>query len=246
MSGMWVTKNVVLHECIGMGGMGSVWRAEHMPLGIEVAVKFIAPELLDDETVYERFRREARAAARVHSPHVVKVFDHGTTDEGGAIAEEYRKGRRLYIGTVNLDAGRPVIWNIGEIAGSDYPGKIDLIHDVLQASAAYREAWLRDGDDEALAAARALLQRHVDDYAERGEREAPVHVLEELLRWERLEQLCLMEEEAPAPPPEMVGAPTAIPIHYNTWPPIEQDVSDFAPQGVDVKVLEPGDSWSVD
>ncbi len=45
---------------------------------------------------------------------------------------------------------------------------------------------------------------------------------------------------------ELVGAPIAVPMHYNTWPPIEQDVNDFQPNGVEVKVLEPGDSWSLD
>jgi hypothetical protein len=52
-----------------------------------------------------------------------------------AIAREHRKGRRLYIATVNLDAGRVVIWNIGAIAVSDYPQKITLIHEVILASA---------------------------------------------------------------------------------------------------------------
>jgi len=53
-----------------------------------------------------------------------------------AIAREHRRGRRLFVGTVNLDAGRSVIWNIGEIADSDYPGKLELIHEVMRASAA--------------------------------------------------------------------------------------------------------------
>ncbi|WP_198262898.1 patatin-like phospholipase family protein [sulfur-oxidizing endosymbiont of Gigantopelta aegis] len=53
-----------------------------------------------------------------------------------AIAKEHLRGRRLFVGTVNLDASRSVIWNIGAIASSDYPGKVDLIHEVLRASAA--------------------------------------------------------------------------------------------------------------
>ena len=52
-----------------------------------------------------------------------------------AIAEEYRKGRQLDIGTTNLDAGRPVIWNIGRIAASGHPKALDLIRDLLLASA---------------------------------------------------------------------------------------------------------------
>ncbi len=59
-----------------------------------------------------------------------------TADLVEAIGKEHKRGRRLFIGTVNLDAGRSVIWNIGAIAVSDYPEKLRLIHDILQASAA--------------------------------------------------------------------------------------------------------------
>lgn len=52
------------------------------------------------------------------------------------IATEHNKGRRLFIGTTNLDAERPVIWNIGAIAASGQPDAIQLIRDVLLASAA--------------------------------------------------------------------------------------------------------------
>jgi predicted patatin/cPLA2 family phospholipase len=64
---------------------------------------------------------------------IAKYIDAEMID---AIAREHKRGRRLFIGTVNLDAGRSVIWNIGEIAASDYPQKITLIHDLLRASAA--------------------------------------------------------------------------------------------------------------
>lgn len=53
-----------------------------------------------------------------------------------AIGEEHKKGRRLFIGTVNLDAARSVIWNIGAIASSDYPEKNLLIREIMRASAA--------------------------------------------------------------------------------------------------------------
>ena len=51
------------------------------------------------------------------------------------IAVAHRGGRRLFIGTVNLDAGRSVIWSIGAIAASDHPDKVQIIHDVMRASA---------------------------------------------------------------------------------------------------------------
>lgn len=53
-----------------------------------------------------------------------------------AIGEEYDKGRLLLIATTNLDAQRPVVWNIGEIAKSDHPKALELFHSVLIASAA--------------------------------------------------------------------------------------------------------------
>jgi predicted patatin/cPLA2 family phospholipase len=52
-----------------------------------------------------------------------------------AIAAEYKKGRRLWIGTTNLDAKRPVIWNLGLIAASSRPDALALIHEVILASA---------------------------------------------------------------------------------------------------------------
>ena len=52
------------------------------------------------------------------------------------IALEHKKGRRLWIGTTNLDAGRPVIWDIGKIAISNSPNALNLFHNILLASSA--------------------------------------------------------------------------------------------------------------
>ena len=51
------------------------------------------------------------------------------------IAAEYRKGRMLLIGTTNLDAQRPVVWNMGEIAASGHPRALELFREVILASA---------------------------------------------------------------------------------------------------------------
>lgn len=53
-----------------------------------------------------------------------------------AVAREYRKGRWLLVGTTNLDAQRPVIWNMGGIADSGHPRALELFRKVLLASAA--------------------------------------------------------------------------------------------------------------
>lgn len=64
---------------------------------------------------------------------IAKYFTGELVD---AIGREHKRGRRLFVGTVNLDAGRSVIWNIGAIAESDSPEKLQLIRDVLRASSA--------------------------------------------------------------------------------------------------------------
>ncbi len=57
------------------------------------------------------------------------------------IADEYAKGRLLLVGTTNLDALRPVIWDIGAIASSDHPEAPDLVRKILVASAAIPAAF---------------------------------------------------------------------------------------------------------
>ena len=74
-------------------------------------------------------------AAADSAPLRAVIAEHVDEAVMKAIAEEYRKGRHLLIGTTNLDATRPVAWNIGEIAASGAPGALDLIHDVMLASA---------------------------------------------------------------------------------------------------------------
>ena len=63
---------------------------------------------------------------------ISKYVDEAFVDE---IAREHKRGRRLYIGTTNLEAQRPVIWDMGEIAASVVPNRVDLFRKVLLASA---------------------------------------------------------------------------------------------------------------
>lgn len=63
---------------------------------------------------------------------IAKYIDERVVSE---IAAEYRKGRLLLILTTNLDAQRPVIWNMGEIAASGHPKALALFRSVLLASA---------------------------------------------------------------------------------------------------------------
>ena len=63
---------------------------------------------------------------------LIEIFDQQMLD---AIAAEHARGRRLFVGTTNLDAGRQVIWNIGAIAASKHPRAAELVVEVLLASA---------------------------------------------------------------------------------------------------------------
>ncbi|MBI4701237.1 MAG: serine/threonine protein kinase, partial [Deltaproteobacteria bacterium] len=81
--GTMVTPKVRLARPLGAGGMGSVWVADHLALEVEVAVKLISAEALQrDPGLAERFKREAAVAAKIKSPHVVQMHDHGLTDDG--------------------------------------------------------------------------------------------------------------------------------------------------------------------
>ncbi len=79
---MQVTPSVRLERPLGSGGMASVWVAMHSGLDAEVAVKFLRGPHADDEKMRSRFAREAMAASRVKSAHVVKVHDAGVTEGG--------------------------------------------------------------------------------------------------------------------------------------------------------------------
>lgn len=69
-------------ELLGEGGMGAVYRGEHVTLHKRVAVKFLHPELSRQTEVVSRFQREAQAAAILDHPNVVAAHDFGRDDDG--------------------------------------------------------------------------------------------------------------------------------------------------------------------
>jgi eukaryotic-like serine/threonine-protein kinase len=81
---------------IGSGGMGTVWRGQHLGLDTRVAIKFIRPQFAERPDARRRFEIEARAAASVESKHAVKVYDYGLNDDGlPYIVMEYLEGESL-------------------------------------------------------------------------------------------------------------------------------------------------------
>ncbi len=97
-----------VEKVLGFGGMGVVVSAFRGDLEQRVAVKFLGQAAAQRPDAAERFRREARAAAKIRSEHVARVLDVGTLDnglpymvmeylEGNDIAEELRRLQRLPI-----------------------------------------------------------------------------------------------------------------------------------------------------
>src|SRR5262245_28216691 len=66
-----------VESLLGSGGMGSVWRATRLDLGTAVALKVMHMESSRTPEGVARFNREARAAASLSSPHVVRIIDFG-------------------------------------------------------------------------------------------------------------------------------------------------------------------------
>jgi serine/threonine-protein kinase len=85
-----------IDSVIGEGGMGFVVVAYHLQLDTKVAIKLLRAELATSSEAVERFAREARAAVRITSPHVARVFDVGTLESGAPyMVMEYLEGGDL-------------------------------------------------------------------------------------------------------------------------------------------------------
>lgn len=86
----------VVEALLGEGGFGAVYRARHVMMNRQVALKLLHPDLVSDEAIRERFLREAQAAAAVGHPNIVQMFDCGVAVSGEAfLAMELLPGEDL-------------------------------------------------------------------------------------------------------------------------------------------------------
>ncbi|MGI9018744.1 MAG: protein kinase domain-containing protein [Euzebya sp.] len=85
----------VLEEHIATGGMAAVWRAHDEVLARTVAIKILHDDLSRQDTIRERFRREAVAAAKLVHPGIVSLFDTGVDSDRVYLVIEYIEGQTL-------------------------------------------------------------------------------------------------------------------------------------------------------
>src|ERR671934_540584 len=93
--GTLISDRFRLDEKIGAGGMSTVYRAFDPTLERWVAIKLMHRDISTDPDQLERFRREARAVARLNHPHIVTVIDAGEDDGAPYIVFEYVSGETL-------------------------------------------------------------------------------------------------------------------------------------------------------
>jgi serine/threonine-protein kinase len=127
-----------LDRLLGRGGMGAVYSGTHVELERPVAVKMLLPDSVSDPQALERFRREARAAARLNHPNVANTYDYGALADGEAyLVMELLDGQTLreYL---NAEGTLPVKWaveiacQVGDGIGAAHHS--DIVHRDLKPS----------------------------------------------------------------------------------------------------------------
>ncbi|HEY7315595.1 MAG TPA: serine/threonine-protein kinase [Gemmataceae bacterium] len=129
---------------LGRGGMGRVFKAEHRTLKRLVALKVLAPNLLQSERARELFLREVRAAAQLVHPNVVTAFD--ANEEAG----------RYYLALEYIDGP-----NLDQLVRKQGPLPVGLACDCIkQAANGLQAAHLRGMVHRDIKPANILVQRH--------------------------------------------------------------------------------------
>ncbi|MFO0611588.1 MAG: serine/threonine-protein kinase [Polyangiaceae bacterium] len=100
-----------LNRRLAEGGMGSIWMAKHLALGVNVAVKIMNGDGAARSDLRKRFEQEARAVAMLRSPNVISVIDYGTDQDLPFIVMELLEGIDLL--TLLQSAGK---WPVPEVA----------------------------------------------------------------------------------------------------------------------------------
>ena len=125
-----------LLSLLGEGGMGEVWRAHDTVTNRTVAIKVLSTKLSKDEEFQRRFRREAEAAARLETPHVVPIYDYGEIDGRLFVCMRLIKGRDLATVLADGPLEPPrAVRIVGQVAEALHAAhKVGLIHRDIKPS----------------------------------------------------------------------------------------------------------------
>ncbi|EDM81380.1 serine/threonine protein kinase [Plesiocystis pacifica SIR-1] len=125
-------------ELVGEGGMGQVYRGQHVGLDRPVAIKVLRHEFGMDRSLIERFLREARAASRIGHENIVDIIDVGNIPEGGAyFVMEFLEGNELEDllnreGRMPWARARGILIQIARALGAAH--KVGVIHRDMKPS----------------------------------------------------------------------------------------------------------------
>jgi Tol biopolymer transport system component len=113
---------------LGRGGMGEVYLARDPRLGRKVAVKVLAPAIVESKGALDRLRREALAASALNHPNILTVHEFGETDGTQYIVTEYVEGKSLreLIGELSVQQAIGYARQIGEALAAAH--KAGIIH----------------------------------------------------------------------------------------------------------------------
>ena len=119
-----------LIELLGRGGMGEVWRAHDTDTDRIVAIKLLPAHFSDNEEFQRRFRREAHAASRLNTPHVVPIHNYGEIDGRLYVDMRLIEGRDLesVLAEGPLEPARAVRIIEGVALALHAAHKIGLVH----------------------------------------------------------------------------------------------------------------------
>lgn len=95
-AGQRVFERYYLKRTLGQGGMGVVWLAHDRVLEQPIALKFLAPHLVEDRQELERLKSETRRSLKLSHPNIVRIHDFIQTANGVAVAMEYVDGWSLW------------------------------------------------------------------------------------------------------------------------------------------------------
>src|SRR5688572_29582646 len=124
-----VLDRYVVESELGAGAMGTVYKGRHTKLQRPVAIKVLHDELVHEPTMLQRFRREARVAAKLSHPNVIGVLDVGETAGHQIIIMELAEGPTLTEVMTVSPARRRVIQLVRQLLlGLDHAHSAGLIH----------------------------------------------------------------------------------------------------------------------